>query len=379
MWALIRRELKAIGQDPWQLSLLSIIPMLSVGLIWWLFSAGVPSNLPVAVVDQDQSQISQRLTQLLNANPAIQPISFTELSSAETAMREGQVYALVRYPHRMRKELLTGHSPTIDIRYNAQYLLVGKLLSSQIQSSLAQGLKPVSTLRQLAQGVPKAQAAVNITPLRQQMTPFYNRNNDYDHFLLPAITVAVGQILAMLLFANGLNRELELDQRQGWLSQGVANGMLMKTAVYLPLGWLQFGLSIILAYGLLGRDLGAQALKLLPLQLMMLAGIWLIVLTIFWLMQEKARVLSFCAALFAPAFPYLGITFPTSDMPAAAKIWRLIMPSSHYIDSHQGILSYGWSFATAWVEIESMGYFLVLLIPIALLARKHAGVSEASA
>ncbi|MBB1381618.1 ABC transporter permease, partial [Shewanella sp. SR41-2] len=140
---LFRRECKALWHSPWQLALVSYIPLIGVLALWWLFSAGLPRQLPVAVVDLDNSQISRMLTRQLSANAVIAPRSFANEAAAIEAMRQAQVYGLVILPYQLRKDLLTSKQPTIDIRYNSQFLLVGKLLSSQLQLSLAEGLTQI--------------------------------------------------------------------------------------------------------------------------------------------------------------------------------------------------------------------------------------------
>lgn len=39
--ALVRRELKALWRDPWQLALISYIPLLGILCLWWLFKVRV--------------------------------------------------------------------------------------------------------------------------------------------------------------------------------------------------------------------------------------------------------------------------------------------------------------------------------------------------
>ncbi len=70
---------------------------------------------------------------------------------------------MVILPYGLKQELLTGHTPTIDLRYNGQFLLVGKLLASQLQLTLADGLQQVARLKQLAAGVNPSQVEVRLS------------------------------------------------------------------------------------------------------------------------------------------------------------------------------------------------------------------------
>ncbi|WP_041409179.1 ABC transporter permease [Shewanella sp. MR-4] len=374
--ALVRRELRALWRDPWQLALISYIPLLGILCLWWLFSAGLPRQLPVAIVDQDHSQLSRMLTRQLKANPVTEPRSFTDLPSAVAAMQQAQVYAVVVFPHDMKKDLLTGHKPTIDVRYNSQFLLVGKLLSSQIQLSLGDGLLQIAGLKQLMTGTPKSQVAVNLSPVKSQTTALFNRNNNYIGFLVPPVLVALWQLLSMLVMANSLNRELQLNAAHS--EEGLSNRLtehfwpkvLAKILLFTPILMLQGGFILAWLYLYLALPFAGSLALLLVAQLFMLLAVWSLVLFIFVLMRDSARVISFCTALFAPAFAFMGITFPTHEMPQLAQWWRLIMPSSHYIESHVSVVSYGAAWPTVAQQLSSYWGFIGLLPLIYLLAHK---------
>ncbi|MGL5335030.1 MAG: ABC transporter permease, partial [Enterovibrio sp.] len=220
LFPLLRRELAALLRDPWQLALISYLPLLSMLCLWWMFSAGLPRQLPVAIVDQDHSQLSRMLTRQLKANSVTDPQSFSDLPAAIDAMKEARVYAMVVFPHGMKQDLLTGHKPIIDVRYNSQFLLVGKLLSSQIQLTLGEGLSKVARLKQLASGASAAQVDVRLKPIKSQTTALFNRNNNYIGFLVPPVLVALWQLISMLVMANSLNRELQLTPAA---SEGICN------------------------------------------------------------------------------------------------------------------------------------------------------------
>ncbi len=326
--------------------------------------------LPVAVVDHDLSQTSRMLVRQLQASSVISPSYYQDMLAAKSSMQRGEVYATVVLPHDLNRDLIRGEQPVIDIRYNSQYLLVGKLLSSQIQLSLADGLKHKALIKQLAAGIPKPQVLVNINLVSSQTTALYNSNSNYVVFLLPPILVALGQLLAMLVFANSLNRELRWSTIQQWPSLGVVKLLSCKFAVCMGLLLLQNYVMLVFLYQYLQLPIAGEISQLLMAQVAMLTAIWLLVLVIFSLLQDSARVISFCTALFAPGFPFMGITFPTEDMPALAQYWRLLMPSSHYIETHVGVVSYGQPFTALSQQLLGYSGFLLLIPVAALLLRR---------
>ncbi|WP_394389616.1 ABC transporter permease [Shewanella woodyi] len=367
--ALIKRELHALWRSPWQLALVSYIPILSILCLWWLFSAGLPRQLPVAIVDHDNSQLSRMLGRKLQANPVISPQSFVDLSSAVTAMKQAEVYGIIVFPYELKRDLVTGHSPTIDIRYNSQFLLVGKLLSSQVQMTLGAGLLEVAGVKLLLQGVPESKVSVNLSPVKSQTTALFNRNNNYVGFLVPPVLVALWQLLAMLIFSNSLSRELTSE---GGLvpGAGVWSRVLAKMVLFTPILLMHGGFILALLYLYLGLPAAGSLALLMLAQFVMLLAVWLLVLLVFFIMRDSARIVSFGTAMFAPAFAFMGITFPVHEMPLVAQWWRLIMPSSHYVDSHVSIISYGAPWQTIALQLTSYWGFLLIIPVLVLLSRR---------
>lgn len=369
MRALLRREFSALKQDNWQLALVSYIPLLGFLLLWWMFSAALPRQLPVAVVDQDHSSVSRMLTRSLNASPVNQVISFANQAEAVAAMRQGDVFAMVTFPYKLRHDLQLGKQPQIDVRYNGQFLLVGKLLSSQLSLALADGLHNLARLNLLAHGIPDKLVVSQMQPVATQTTALFNRNTNYVGFLVPPILVAIWQLVAMLLFANALNRELSPGNWQQAYHTGWIKLISAKALFYLPLLLLHGQFVLALVYGYLGLP-AKHLFWLLPVQIVTLLAVWLWVTAIFFLLRDSARIISFCTALFAPAFAFMGITFPTAEMPKLAQWWRELMPSSHYIEAHVSLVSYG-NISLMWQHCANMLLFLILLLPAVALAYLH--------
>ncbi|MCL1142116.1 ABC transporter permease [Shewanella gaetbuli] len=365
--AYVKQEWAALWQSPWQVALVSYIPIVSILCLWWLFSAGLPKQLPVAVVDQDNSQISRMLTRQMTANSVISVESYADLTQAQDAMRQASVYAVVVIPHQFKQQLITGRSPTIDIRYNSQYLLVGKLLSSQIQMSLGAGLLKTAAQKLLLSGVNHASVAVNLSPVSSQTTALFNRNNNYVGFLVPPVLIALWQLLAMMIFTNALNRELITQQNQVLLPHDLWVRVLAKCMVFLPIMLLHSSFILVLLYQYLSLPHAGEVGVLVVSQAVMLLALWLLVTLIFLIMKEPARCVSFCTALFAPAFAFMGITFPINEMPTIAQYWRLVMPSSHYIDTHVNVISYGADPLEVIGQLVSYWMFLPLIPVVVVL------------
>jgi len=58
-------------EDPWLLSLVSWLPPLCFLIIYWIFSQGLARDLPIGIVDLDQSRLSRGMTRYYDASPTL--------------------------------------------------------------------------------------------------------------------------------------------------------------------------------------------------------------------------------------------------------------------------------------------------------------------
>ncbi|MCK5820186.1 MAG: ABC transporter permease [Psychromonas sp.] len=371
MMKLFKREFRALCCDPWQIALATYVPIFTLLFLWWIFSSAIPQNLPVAVVDYDNSQLSRQLIRYLNASPSIKVISFANTSDAQQAMKLGNVFALVTFPYKLKVDLIRKNQPTIDIRYNAQFLLVGKLLSSKISESLADKLHALSKIKQLLLGATIHQANININPIKHQLTALFNSNNNYIAFLSPPILIAFLQLVAGLSFINSINYEFKNNTTQTWYSLGVWKVLFVKITFYTAIMLLHGSFIYSLIYQVIGISNNGSIFTLLVALAIMLLAVWLIVLCLFFVLLNGTIVTSIFSAILAPAFAFMGITFPTQDMPKLIQYYRSIMPSSHYIDIHIKVVNYGINFVDMVLDLSSYAGFLVLVPIIVMLINKY--------
>ena len=92
----ISREWKLLGSDGWLRALLSWLPIGLFLMLWWIFSAGLPRDLPIGIVDLDNSDISRSLTRQYDAHPGLSVArQYTDTRQGSARMRSGDIIALV--------------------------------------------------------------------------------------------------------------------------------------------------------------------------------------------------------------------------------------------------------------------------------------------
>jgi ABC-2 type transport system permease protein len=81
--------------------------------------------------------------------------------------------------------------------------------------------------------------------------------------------------------------------------------------------------------------------------------------------------LSMTAFYTAPAFAFVGVTFPTFDMNNAAQLWHSLVPISQLLKMQNLILHWHASFADIGASLATLGLFcMVFSVPSLWILRR---------
>ncbi len=362
----IRREIAAWRRDRWQLALISWLPVLLFVALWWIFSAGIVVDLDVGVVDLDGSRLSRTFTRALDATPALR-VAFRPIS-----VREGRrelsgagIGALIVIPYDFEKRVRQGLNPKVTAFYNGQFILVGKAIKSALAQAGGTVAATVDAAGALARGVPLPGAAGLAAPLLPQVTPLFNPSMNYALFLVPGIIPSLWQVVMIVGMLNAIGRELREATWNRWLEAGALRAFAGKMLPYVAIYWAMGAASLVF-YRLLGWPVRGSwgillgTLGLTAMATAVMAGF------LYVLVEDIPRSLSLAAAYTAPSFAFLGVTFPTNNMPALARFWRSLVPVCHYVDVQVLEMSRAAGLATAGRHMGALVLFLAVL-PLVLL------------
>ena len=370
MSSLWYQQWQLMRQNSWLIALLTWVPLAGFMLLWWIFSAGLATKLPIAVIDLDHSQMSRSLISYYDASPTLSVQSVESEPKARALMRQADVYALVIIPHSLEKHARLGQAPNVVAYYNAQFMVAGKLISSALQKSQGTFNAQQSVASALSKGdIKLSQAKASALPIQNQTTALFNSNNNYAQFIVSAALPAFWQVLIMAVMVIALGSELKNDSLKSWLMTNPCQKITVKLLFFGSLLFVHGGLFCYLMYGYFGWPMrGSWSLLLLALLLCLIASQALCVLFML-LFNDMARAMSFAGALAAPSFAFMGISFPVGDMSWFAQFWRSIIPITHYIEVQIAQANYGAPIAQSIPSIMKLLVFFVLFVSITLLVK----------
>ncbi len=319
-------------------------------LILWAFSMGIYSaatsmpeslhNAAIAVVDEDQSQLSERLIQAFQ-EPYFRTPERIDLSEMDRGMDSGRYTFTLNIPPDFQRDVLAGRSPAIQLNVDATQVSMAFTGAGYIQNI---GASEVVEFVRRYRGELQQPAEL---ALRIQFNPNLTRA------WFGSVMEVINQItmLSIILTGAALIREREHGTIEHLLVMPVtpleimlakvwSMGLVVLTAAALSLllvvqGWLQVPIE-----GSIALFLAGAALHLFATTSM---GIF------FGTVARSMPQLGLLIILVLLPLQILsGGTTPRESMPELVQQIMLAAPTTHFVALAQAILYRGAGFAIVW-------------------------------
>ena len=337
----LKREWHLLLARPWDLAMITWVPALALMLLAWIFSAGLPHRLPIAVWDEDHSSVSRQLVRMLEATPGLAVQSqVLNASEAQWALQSMSAYAVVQIPPNLARDVKRGVAANVVLLHNAQLSTHSSLIQRdvrQVVGTLSAGAEMSALAKR---GTPSQVLQVRMEPVSTQLVSLFNVSTNYEQFLTVALIPALLHILGMTAGAWSVGRELRDRTLGDWMREATGSEAAGWASVFgaltgkLLLPWLSLSLCGLAAllWLTVGRgwavpgSLSWVGLALAALvALSLAAGALIAAITL-----SLRTALSGAGLLSAPAFAFSGVGFPLLAMPASAHNWAIAMPYTHY-------------------------------------------------
>ncbi len=373
-------ERRFLCKNPWDLAMILWIPLATILLVWWIFSRTQITDLPIGVIDQDNGAVANTLVRYLDAHPNLRVASlYSSSAEAEAAILQRDIYAVMVIPNDFSTNILSSRPSPVLLQVNAQYGTHSGIIQTSVQSVTGTLSAGVEIERLIKQGVAPAQAAISYSPISIQRTSLFNTATNYQQFLGATVIPALLHILAMVIGATTIGRELRDKQLDQWISFSNDNHyssnkssnasnidrlptkqnakiaaesqttksfvsvrvpiLVLLSALIGKYSWpmLAFVLWSALAVGLASYqqdiDLPSLLTVFLGLVLLMILSFWLG--AIFTLVPLSLRMgLSSTGFISAPSYAFAGVTYPYIAISNNAQYWANALPLTHYLKLH---------------------------------------------
>jgi ABC-2 type transport system permease protein len=328
-------------------------------------------KIPIVVVDNDLSELSRDIVQMLDASDAVKVVAPADtLADAQGVLDRGRAFAVVGIPPGTERDVLKGTTVHVPIYADATYLFLFRTTASGI----AVAINTLSS--ELAAGGARTDSSLvkatlaSTQPADILMQPIFNPVGGYASYVVPAAFVLILQ--QMLLIASAMLTVDAVGQAgSGALASVLGRGIAHLT-IYLP--------ALSLYFFVLPRFYGFSTLGQ-PLQLLALASVFVLATSFMgqavgaWFKRPETPTLIFLGTSL-PQFFLSGFSWPREAIPKAALKAGYVFPSDFAIDGMVRIDQLGanlWEVTRDWrgLWILAVIYFALAVISAHFARRRR--------
>ena len=363
-FAVALRELGIIARNPIYLFCMVVFPVLVVFFFTTMLDEGTPMDLPVGVVDQDNSATSRGLTRNLDAMQSSRVVyRFANVTEARSAMQEGKVYAYLYIPEGTGEKLLSGRQPTISYYYTMTCLTAGSMAMKDMKTIGMLGSAAVGQATLSAKGATPGQIKAALQPVTVDAHIIANPMGSYNYSLTTAFVPGILMLFMALLAAYAVGLEMKFDTGKEWLhvaGDNIVVAILGKYIVHalaflLVIFLYQYYIFSVLHFPRLGGVWSIVRLSLLQVAGGIGFGIFA-----FGLMPSLRMSMCIASLWSVLSFSMCGSAFPIAGMDAPLQAVSWLFPLRHYWMIYQATVLNGFPVIDVWFHLVALVAFTLL-------------------
>lgn len=334
IWYATRRELSRIVSRPLYLTASVGMFLFCMFFFMTLMERGAAENMPVAVVDLDQSSMSRRLIHEMDATPSADIVLVTNsFPEAREAMQQGEIYGIFVVPEGFYSSLAAFKRPRLDIYVTNAYTLGGNTVYKQMMmmANLASGAFQREVL--LKKGLPEDIALRRIQPIAVEAHMIANPWGNYTIYLVSTVLPGILGVIALMLTVFAIGFELKMKTSREWLHAAGNNytvAMIGKLIPYTVI-YLVLGISChLLFYNIAGFPVNGSHTRLLAGFLLFIMAMEAMGIVLIGLLPRLRDALSIGALYSMLGFSLSGFTYPNMGMMPFVRALSYLEPLRHY-------------------------------------------------
>ena len=369
--AVMRREAARLARQPMYLVLMVILPVVSFAFFALLFGQGAIRNIPIAMLDQDNTALSRKVVQMIDETPtALVAYGIQDMAEGERLMREGKVMAIVLVPPFFEKSILSNTQTHLENYVSGTNITVNGLLSKDIQTAVTTFSAGIQLQLLMKQGLTESQAMAQLMPVRFDKHVLFNPHINYGYYLAPSFMPMMLMIFVVMTTIFAIGTELKNATARDWLQTGGDSIWAALIGKVLPITAVMFLISLVMLvinFKVVGTPLNGSLAVILVGTLLFILSYQSISVLIVSLLANLRLSLSIGGGYSVLAFTFSGLTFPIMAMWEPMQWVSKIFPFTFYTDIFVDQMLRGTPWVYSLPDLCWMSLFIVL--PLLCLPR----------
>lgn len=341
-----------------------IFPLFTAWFFTDVMKSGLPTDMPVGVVDLDNSATSRKVIRGLDAFQLSHVVAhYPNVSVARKAMQRGKIYGFLYFPEHMEEDLISQRQPVVSYYYNTSIILAGSLLYKEMRQITTLAGAAVGSAKMQAMGLTPRQIKAVLQPIATDVHPLDNPWLSYNVYLSAIMIPVCIMVFVFIMTAFSLGVELKYGVSKEWMQRAHNNifiaytgKMIPQTLVFSIVMWAwQYYLFIHLGFP---HNCSFPFIMLMG-TLTVMAGQGFATF-IFGILPSLRLAMSISALFAVLSFSITGFSFPVDAMDKPLQVLAWMFPMRSYYMIYQMNILHGYPLHYSWPYFVALSVFITL-------------------
>lgn len=366
--AIAWRECRILKKNPIYWFCMILLPIVVMLFFTSMMQEGQPMEMPVGVVDLDNSSTSRSLIRSLDAFQTTHVVAhYPSVEDARKAIQRNEIYGFLYLPSNMSSDLLASRRPTISFYYTMTSVTAGALVFRDLKTISTLGSAAVGQATMRAKGYTPEQIQTFLQPIRVDLHQIANPWTNYNVYLSTMLVPGVIILFVFLITAYSVGTELKFHRSHEWLAMADNNiwvaligKILPQTIIFLLLVFLY----MLYVFGVLDFPHPGGVWKMALLGVLTVIPAQGFGLFAFGLFPSLRMSMSICSLWAVLSFSIVGSAFPVPSMASELQALSWLFPLRHYFLVYQTTVLNGYTIADAWIHVAALLAFVCLPLTV---------------
>jgi ABC-2 type transport system permease protein len=346
-------------------------PVLYALLVGTVYKDATLRDLPVTVVDLDNTPLSQKVIDALDDNQYIRVKRVQHgPDSLRYQMINDGIVAAITLPDRFEADVNQKRHPEITVDINGSNMLTANYAATGIQTTLAvlnAGIE-VETLKK--KGTPSAIALEQFESFGISMARYYNPSSNYLVFLWPGMLGTIMQQVFLIVLALSFAKEYEDNTFRDLVRYAKRPIYLLfyKSLPYFVMGMAIWMPLIKIYFYFFKVDMPVNELAFYLVSALFMLSVTFMGISVSIMMKSQLKATEILMIIATPSFIISGQTWPLEHMPKMVQWLSNTIPLTHYLQAFRNMLMYDASLSELMPQITMLGILTLVFFMMAWIA-----------
>lgn len=369
--AIARREALILLRTPIYWFCMVVFPIGVMLFFTSMMKQGQPLEMPVGVVDLDNSQTSRALIRKLDAFQTSHVVArYPSVDDARRAIQRNEIYGFLYIPEGTASRLLASRQPRISFYYTMTSITAGALVYRDLKTISTLGSAGVGQATMRARGFTDSQIQTFLQPIRIDLHQISNPWTDYNVYLSTMLVPGVIMLFIFLITAYSLGTEIKFGRSRHLMELSDGNIFVSMTGKMLPQTLIFLAIVSVYMYyvfGVMNFPHHGSPWKIVMLALLTVLPAQGFGIFVFGLFPSLRMSMSICSLWGVLSFSIVGSAFPVESMDPELQALSWLFPLRHYFMTYQVSVFNGYPLADVWMHVAALLAFM--LLPLTVLGK----------